>query len=74
MIFLGSVKVDSSEGNLIVRDRGRLIGTPATHKYVEETLRHLEEKTGIHASCHTLRRFYAQQCRMPEWSWTPSAG
>ncbi len=49
---------DSSEGNLIVRDRGRLIGTPATHKYIEETLRHLEEKTGIHASCHTLRRFY----------------
>ena len=49
---------DTAQDNLIVRDRGRFRGTPATHKYVEETLRYLEKKTGIHASCHTLRRFY----------------
>lgn len=53
-----SLTEDLSGGNLIIRPNARQKGTPATRKYIEVTLRELTEKVHIHASCHTMRRFY----------------
>ena len=49
---------DLSGGNLIIRPNSRLKGTPATQKYIEVVLKELTDKERIHASCHTMRRFY----------------
>ena len=49
---------DLSDGNLIIRPNSRLKGTPATQKYIEVVLKELTDKERIHASCHTMRRFY----------------
>lgn len=49
---------DLSDGNLIIRPNSRLKGTPATKKYIEVVLKELTDKVRIHASCHTMRRFY----------------
>lgn len=50
-------KGDRSEDNLIVMDNMRP-GTSGTVRHVEVILQRLSEKTGIYATCHTLRRFY----------------
>lgn len=51
------------QGNLIIRTGSRNRGAPATTKYVESVLAGLCGRNRIHASCHTLRRFYCLALR-----------
>lgn len=48
---------DHSEGTLLVMDSVKK-GGPASTRLVETILQRLVEKTKIHVTCHTLRRFY----------------
>ena len=50
-------KGDRSEDSLLVMDSVR-VGASGTVRSVETILQRLSEKTGIYATCHTLRRFY----------------
>ncbi len=48
---------DISDDNLLVMSKKRR-GAPSSTRFVEVVLQQLSNRTGVHVTCHMLRRFY----------------